>query len=535
VNAPITILIGALGGEGGGVLSGWLVAAARACGYPVQATSIPGVAQRTGATTYYIEIFPVTHEALGGREVVLALSPVPGQVDLMVCSELLEAARAAANGMISPERTTLIASTHRTYTVAEKASMGDGRFDSARLRAALERFAHRAVLFDMDAAARRAGTVISAVMLGAIAGSGRLPLPRAACEEAIRADGRGAAASLAGFAAGFEAAGGVAPTLPSGDARVPGREPAAAHRVAERVAPAVRPIVAQGYARQIDYQDRAYAERYLERVERVYRAEAASGAELEFPVTEAYARFLALWMSYEDVIRVADLKTRASRRARVRAEAGAEPEDLVRLIEYFKPTVEEWCALLPPRAAARLRAWAGRGNRTRRLFARGMHVRTTSLHGFLMLRALAGLRRWRPRSSRFAEEQALIERWSAAVLEALAREPARAHEIALCGRLIKGYGDTHARGKANFLRILDTLVAAGADAQAIRAAREAALADPEGVALERSLAHHGVAPLPPRAQPIAWHEPRRAASGATGAARAARADGDDAAARAAKH
>ena len=56
---PITILIAALGGEGGGVLTDWIVAAASQLGFPVQSTSIPGVAQRTGATTYYIEIVPV--------------------------------------------------------------------------------------------------------------------------------------------------------------------------------------------------------------------------------------------------------------------------------------------------------------------------------------------------------------------------------------------------------------------------------------------------------------------------------------------
>jgi indolepyruvate ferredoxin oxidoreductase, beta subunit len=48
---PITILIAALGGEGGGVLTDWIVAAASQLGFPVQSTSIPGVAQRTGATT----------------------------------------------------------------------------------------------------------------------------------------------------------------------------------------------------------------------------------------------------------------------------------------------------------------------------------------------------------------------------------------------------------------------------------------------------------------------------------------------------
>ena len=50
----LTVLIAALGGEGGGVMADWLMHAATACAFPAQATSIPGVAQRTGATTYYL-------------------------------------------------------------------------------------------------------------------------------------------------------------------------------------------------------------------------------------------------------------------------------------------------------------------------------------------------------------------------------------------------------------------------------------------------------------------------------------------------
>jgi len=55
---PITILVGALGGDGGGVLCDWIIAAAHSQGLGVQATQIPGVAQRTGATTYYLEVMP---------------------------------------------------------------------------------------------------------------------------------------------------------------------------------------------------------------------------------------------------------------------------------------------------------------------------------------------------------------------------------------------------------------------------------------------------------------------------------------------
>src|SRR5688572_30926657 len=211
---PITILIAALGGEGGGVMADWLMEAATEAGYPAQATSIPGVAQRTGATTYYLEIYPAKRDLLRGKEPVLSLTPSPGNVDIMVASELVEAGRAMQNGYVNPARTTLIASTHRIYATIEKMQMADGRFDSERVVGAAAQLARHAVLFDMRKLAQDSGTVINAVLFGAMAGRGVLPLERAACEQAIRRGGRGAEASLRGFAAGYDIPAGRQPAPP---------------------------------------------------------------------------------------------------------------------------------------------------------------------------------------------------------------------------------------------------------------------------------------------------------------------------------
>jgi indolepyruvate ferredoxin oxidoreductase beta subunit len=213
---PITVLIAALGGEGGGVLTDWIITAAASCDLPVQSTSIPGVAQRTGATTYYIELFPKTWRELDGKRPVLALAPGIGDVDIVVASELLEAGRAIAGGFVTPDRTLMIASTHRSHAIAEKIAMGDGRFDAAKLAESVEKNARAHVLFDMDAVASDAGAMINAVMLGAIAASGRLPIPTEAFEGAIRA-GKSSDANLRGFKAGFEAArrGAAAPSASS--------------------------------------------------------------------------------------------------------------------------------------------------------------------------------------------------------------------------------------------------------------------------------------------------------------------------------
>jgi indolepyruvate ferredoxin oxidoreductase beta subunit len=476
---PITLLIAALGGEGGGVMADWLMEAATRSGYPAQATSIPGVAQRTGATTYYLEIFPFNKEDLNGREPVLSLTPSPGNVDVVVASELVEAGRAMLNGYVNPERTTLIASTHRIYATVEKMQMADGRFDSERVLEAGRQLARKPVMFDMRKLAQESGTVINAVLFGAMAGSGVLPLGRAACEDAIRKGGRGAEASLRGFAAGFDIAAGS-------------RQPPA-KATAPKQATELEEVLRIGKERLQDYQGARYAALYEERMKPFVAGDRKLAAEV--------ARHLALWMAYEDIIRVADLKTRSSRFERVRREVGAKKGEPVVVIDYLKPGIEEFSSILPKSLGRKLISWAERRGKLD-AYNVGMHVRTSGIPGYLLVRSLALLKPWRPRSYRYYEEQQLIERWLAQVADAARRDAALALEIAACANLVKGYGETHRRGKANFLAIADALVDnpptadAREQAKAIRKAREAALADPEGKAIGATLG-----------KPVVWLKP----------------------------
>ncbi|MEN9329630.1 MAG: hypothetical protein RLZZ484_818, partial [Pseudomonadota bacterium] len=202
---PISILLCALGGEGGGVLTDWLVEAARHAGYPVQATSIPGVAQRTGATTYYLEIFPQLQSELGERRVVLGLNPLPGRLDLLVSSELLETARQVANGLSSVQRTRIITAGNRVLTTQEKMQMGDGRLDEASLLQVVQQQGQACHVLDMAGMTREAGTVVSAVMLGSVAACGLLPMQRRDYEAAIGEGHASQQASLRGFVLGWEA------------------------------------------------------------------------------------------------------------------------------------------------------------------------------------------------------------------------------------------------------------------------------------------------------------------------------------------
>ena len=516
---PLTILIAALGGEGGGVLTQWIVEAALHAGYPVQSTSIPGVAQRTGATTYYVEIFPVPQATLASfqpaRRPIMNLAPVAGRIDLLIASELLEATRVAQAGFVDAERTMVITSTSRALTNREKGAMGDGREDAARLLDVLAGHSRRHVGFDMNDEARAARTVISAVMFGAVAGSGLLPFGRAHCEAAIAASGKGVDASLDGFERGF--------------ARLAGRPvraevvvaPPASREAGEWPAD-VAEMIGHGVARLLDYQDAGYAELYRERLRRALALEDRldpSGRH-GHALTRETARFLALWMAFDDVVRVADLKTRPARYARIRREAGARADELMTVHDYFKPRLAEVAGALPPAWSKRVVAWeAARRRRGKPDVAFPLTLRSDSRVGHLALRVVASLRRFRPASARYASEQAAIERWLAAIERVGARGWNAAHALAACGRLIKGYGDTHARGHENLARLLDTLASDAAVARfvddgalttAIDSARDAALADPDGKALDRDIARHGATPRPVVAKPLVFVRPKRA-------------------------
>jgi indolepyruvate ferredoxin oxidoreductase beta subunit len=522
---PITLLVCALGGEGGGVLTEWLVETARVAGYPAQSTSIPGVAQRTGATTYYLEVFPQTLAALGGRRPVFGLNPVPGALDALVSSELLETARQVGNGMASPDRTHVITSSSRSLTTQERMQLADGRRDPAALRQLVATFSRRHQIFDMAALARECGTVVSAVMLGAIAGSGLLPFAREHYEAVVRAGGKGAEASLRGFARAYalvqeaDTQAGFVEQLLSKEEHLARTGSGPEADFLQGFPAPVHDMLALGHARVLEYQDAAYAQRYLDRVRRVLEAERASdpAGTHGLATTREMARWLALWMAFDDIVRVAGLKARAARWQRVRGEVKAGEADLLRVWDHFKPGVPEFAALMPAGIAQRALAWdARRVARGRQPWALPLKVGTHTATGMLALRALGGLKWLRVRGHRFATEQAMIDRWLDGVVQGTGRQWALGHAIAQCGRLIKGYGSTNERGKENLLHVLDHLAPgpdAAAAAVAVDAAREAALADDAGRALDATLLAHGAPARPVKAQPIRWTHPPKGLAG----------------------
>ncbi|MCW5856667.1 MAG: indolepyruvate oxidoreductase subunit beta family protein [Caldilineales bacterium] len=350
MDRPISLLLAALGGQGGGVLTAWLMEAARLAGYPAQSTSIPGVAQRTGATTYYFELFPDPNPP--GRP-IFSLFPSASEVDVVAALEPTEAGRALQEGYVTAA-TTVVTSTQRVYSVAEKVVAGDGRLPAAPVVQALAQAAGRLVQVQLPPNGQA-----NAYFFGALIGSRALPFSPADGRGAIENLGLAVAVNLAGFEAGVAAAshqaapaapelppaGQVSPiflteeTAPVEMPAPPGFEPELAALPA-----ALRGLVGHGLARLVDYQDAAYARRFLARLGPILAAdEAHPGHRLSAEV----ARRLAAWMSHEDIARVAQLKTRRERLARIRQEVGARAGEPVQVTDFLSPGWEEVGGVLP--------------------------------------------------------------------------------------------------------------------------------------------------------------------------------------------
>lgn len=494
---PIKIAILAMGGEGGGVLADWLVDLGEHCGYIAQTTSVPGVAQRTGATIYYVELYPQAPAAQDGGQPVLALMPLPGDVDVVLASELMEAGRAVQRGLVTPQRTTLIASTHRVYSIAEKTAMGDGRVDSAELIAHANRAAKQFVRFDMAQAAEQSGSMISAVLFGALSAAGVLPFSRTQFEATIARGGVGVKSSLLAFGSAYAQPPVGQTTEPTTSAPLaPAHRPrhpdvaALLERVRTQFPADAQPLLIEGVRRLIDYQDPAYAALYLDRLATVR----ALPCDTDGKLLRETARHLALWMSYEDTIRVADLKTRKTRFERVRSEVRVQAGQQLAINEFMHPRMEEICETLP----TVLGRWLLQPHWAHKLLARftrqGRVVTTSSLGGYLLLYGLSRLRVWRRTTLRYQLETQRIGQWLAHIATAAAHNPALAVEVAQCQRLVKGYGDTHARGLANYQTLMAAVERAGPilAPATLRELRDLALADEHGKQLHTALRRHAL-------------------------------------------
>ena len=287
----------------------------------------------------------------------------------------------------------------------EKIAMGDGRFDQDRLIKIIREYSKDALLVDMDALAKQSGSIINAVMLGAIAGCGRLPIKPEQFEAAIRDDGKSVDSNLRGFRTGFEAARAKPAARESGrqkDAR-PATPALLEHEVARTFPALAQTTALEGVRRLIAYQSVPYAWLYLNRLRPIVEADAVGGAQGK--LLKEVARHLAVRMSYEDVVRVAQAKIAPARMQRIAREELRVTDEPYSVHDFLKPGIEEMCQLLPPFLARPILRIAERKGWLGRVYF-GMEINSTSVGGYLRFLVLAKLRRLRPYGYRYKQEQA---------------------------------------------------------------------------------------------------------------------------------
>jgi len=493
----INIVTAALGGEGGGVFTTWLIDVAEANGWMSQTTSLAGVAQRTGATIYYIELFP--RDQATNQQPVMSLFPAQGDIDIAVSSEIAEAGRMLQRGFITPERTTLISSTHRVFGITEKTDLGDGVINADEILKLADKYSKSFIRFDMQDLAKRNNSVISSGLLGALAGSGALPFSKESYEQVIRNTGKAVETNLACFNASYHSAIALSANdegpkveyfdpvtttnefiLPKGST-IQGQ--ALLDRLAGKFPKSVHEIAYQGLIKTLDYQDYRYAEQYLTELERFVGLDSGGN---DYELLQNLARYLALWMCFEDISRVAQLKIRDARMDEIREEVKAAPGQIFHVTEFFKPRVEEMCAMLP--AAIGARALDSKFCRASlNLFSGGKKLRTNSLTIYFSLRFLSFLRKFRRSTLGYQHEYGMISAWLGAIETTAKDNPTAALELAKCGRLVKGYGDTRARTSTQLMSIVRLSKTHSLDESVISKLQQAALSGDDNRAFETAL------------------------------------------------
>ena len=241
-------------------------------------------------------------------------------------------------------------------------------------------------------------------------------------------------------------------------------------------------MLVNGIKRCADYQDGNYAQRYLDRLISIKDSDAKFEEENGLLLREA-ARYTALWMTYEDTIRVADLKTRRSRFTRVGVEAKIKSDQVLQVREFLHPQAEEFADTLP----TPMGKWLLRTKWITKLIAKltkdGIILQTTSVYGYLLLYFISRLKPIRPRSLRFHLENERIDDWISTINEVIDIDYQLALEVVECANVIKGYGATHHNGWANFVILMEQVALhkheIGVHTR-IAELRKAALADENG-------------------------------------------------------
>jgi hypothetical protein len=242
------------------------------------------------------------------------------------------------------------------------------------------------------------------------------------------------------------------------------------------------PDVSEGIHRLMDYQGASYAQLYVDRVRRFVGRQGVDEAMLG-----EIARLMCLRMSYQDPIRIAQLKL-----AEHEAAAGDPAVHAADLIGKFR--LDELIGALPAMVAEPVLDALEWIEWTHKPVS--IRFSATSRWGIRRLKIEASLRRWRLFSVRYAQERVWVERWLHMIGRSLDKQPKAASAIVQTATMIDGYGDAYRWGLADWHAIIDGLAKPTFDgvlpladlSQAVAQARAAALPDPRQAALKRTIA-----------------------------------------------
>ena len=449
----ISILITALGGEGGGTLMNWILECARNQKLFVQGTSVPGVAQRTGSTSYYIEICDRNFH--NEKEPILSLYPKPGRVDIVIASELLEAARVLERGYVNPDSTTLITSSSRIFTNLEKSHLADGRFDQEKILKTCKNMSKNFICLDLNTIASDHSTIVSATMFGALAGSGALPWKKNICENIFQ-DNIFGKNSLLGFNFAYEQVKANSKGIAANKKNIKINEENIINKINDSFSDEFSNIVNIGKERCFDYQNNKYSELFLTRVQKILLVINKEDPK-KVAVAENIIRRLALWMTYEDIPRVAQLKIKPDRFKKIKKEINIKSNQILLVQDIFKPGINEIAAMLPNKIGK----WFIKNKKIVSclpFIGKGMKINSLTIFGFIVLKFLSSFRYIRPISLRYKEEQRNIDIWIDNIILSLNKSISFTEGLADMPQILKGYGDTWDRGIKKYNKINDALI-----------------------------------------------------------------------------
>jgi indolepyruvate ferredoxin oxidoreductase beta subunit len=478
----IKILIPAVGGQGGGVFTEWIVQAFFLEDFDAQGISLPGLSQRGGSTVYYLEAHPKpkSHD----KPIIFAQFPVPGEVDIIIAQEFLELGRALELGYGS-DKTTIVTSTHRIYSTLEKMPIGSGIYSDENLRKLAAGFSSRMVELDALDLSKKNGMdelAVNAILLGALCASGAVPLDKESFIKSIEMVGVAVNASLKAFEVGWEYAHTNNEAKEDTSAKWAGFITQRADKLEEsekeeylkRISTVeseypqnLREILAESIYRLIDYQDLSYADKFLSEVNSIKIIDSNTKGT-NFKLTELFAKNLALLMSYEDGIRVAELKINSDRFKRIREDMRLRDDQVFHVVDYLKPDAEEIYGLLPNVLVAPVLSFT-RTELFKKIWRRkkpltmGQTPVTNSFSGYFRLWLLTKMKFLRPHSYRYKKEYRLIRKYIESINKYATYDYKLARLVAKSAQMVKGYGRVRRRTMDAFYRFLDNVISPLAD------------------------------------------------------------------------